>query len=1090
MSGRIGRFLISVWFLGIGFFAFAQTETKVHGVVLDANTQEPLPGANVSVKGTTVGTVTNAKGQFEFMVRQAPPVVVVVSFLGYENQEIGVEGPNGITVLLKEEVNLLNSVVVVGYGVQKRSDLTGALTQITEDQLKQRPVQNIVEGLQGKTSGVDITSNLRPGEVGSIRIRGNRSINASNEPLYVVDGIPLSASQVGAINPNDIASVEILKDASATAIYGSRGANGVILITYKEGKSGQLTVNYDGSYMLSKIHSTTDWMGSGQLLDWQRSAHINGGTYTGKYGTAPDPDFDIQTFGGGEEYGEAGIRTAYAWNEDGTVKLRQATAKEIAGGYAEWVPVYQPDKMFNQNWTSLVSRTGLTQNHQLGLSSGNERSKFYMSAGYLDQEGVLTDQDYERYSLNLKGEVKPKKWLSIGMSLNGVSSVQNYGTSENSSNTGAKDSYGQALALMPYARAYDDGGNILNTNKEGLSAHNVLLNIKNSQNEHKLLSVLGNAFAEVRFAPWLRYNLKIGSQFSNSEYGSFYGSDYTNPFSAVGTAPLVGYNSHAKSYFWTVDNLVYVDKRFNNHQVGLTLLYSAQESKSNSINIRSQSLTFPTAKWYNLAANDEGVPMSYGTGYSRSSMLSYMGRLNYAFRSKYLLTTSVRWDGASVLADGHKWEAFPSAAVAWKLEEESFLADVDWIRQLKLRLGWGVTGNSSVSAYSTGGSIIGAAYVFNETQYTGYKSATMPNDKLSWEKTSQYNIGLDFSVIRGRISGTIDAYKSRTDDLLMTQSIPPVLGYSSVLTNVGATENRGIEVSVSTVNIKTRDFEWRTDFNWSTNKEKIIELASGKVDDSANGWYIGQPISVMRDYKYERLWQNTESDLRLIELYKKIGGITAIPGQVKIKDQELVQVDGSVAGAKSVTLDSGETVTYLDNGFGTINDDDKEILGSSRPDWIAGIVNTFNYKNFELSFFVNARIGALYYGALQTYGRRVENDVWSPANTGGEFPQPTTASFTNYNYTRNYTNGSLVAVRNISLAYEVPDDVLKKIGIGRLQVYAQVLNPWIFGGEAVKLGLNTDDITGWDTTSGAQSGGQTANTILVRSTVFGVRLTL
>ena len=269
-----------------------------------------------------------------------------------------------------------------------------------------------------------------------------------------------------------------------------------------------------------------------------------------------------------------------------------------------------------------------------------------------------------------------------------------------------------------------------------------------------------------------------------------------------------------------------------------------------------------------------------------------------------------------------------------------------------------------------------------------------------------------------------------------------------------------------------------------------MELANGKTDDSANGWYIGQPISVMRDYKYDRLWQNTPEDLRLIELYKKTGNITAIPGQVKIKDQDLVIVPAGTTGSKSVTLASGEVVNYLDNGFGKIDDSDKQILGSNRPKWVGGLTNTFNYKSWELSFFAYARIGNLYYGALQSFGRRVENDTWSATNTDAKFPQPTTASFTNYNYTRNYTSGSLVAIRNIALSYNLSAKALKKYNINRLQVYAQVLNPFIFGGEAVKLGLNPDDVTGWDSAAGAQSGGQTANTILNRSVVFGLRLGL
>jgi TonB-linked SusC/RagA family outer membrane protein len=1058
----------------------SQGNVVIRGKVIDSSNSETIIGANVLVRDApNLGAVTDVDGLFNLSVASLP-VTVVVSYIGYKAQEISiVERSSGvITVYLSPDFNSLDEVVVVGYGKQRKSDLTGALSRISEEQIRERPIQNVVQALQGKASGVDITSNLRPGTVGEVRIRGNRSINASNEALYVVDGIPLS-SNISAINPNDIASVEILKDASATAIYGSRGANGVILISLKEGKQGRVSINYDASFSFDQLHSTTDWMSSGDLLNWQRQSHINGGTYTGKYGSAPDPDFDIQKFGGGEEYGINSIKTAYVWNEDGSVALRDATPQEIAGGYAEKVPVYNPGNMFDQHWADLITRTGLNQNHQLSLSAGTDKSRVYLSLGYLDQQSALIDQDYKRYSLNIKGDITPRRWLTIGLALNGTYSKQNYGIAENTANSGAKDSYGQALALMPYARAYDDDGNILNTNRVGLSAHNPLLNFENATNEHLLHSLLSNTYAEVRFTPWLKYNVRFGAQFAAVEYGSAYGANYTNPFSAVGTAPLVAYNDHDKRFSWTLENLLFLEKQFSIHNVGITLLQSSQEDKNTGINIRSQDVTFPTSLWYNLAENGVGKPMGYGTSFSRAALSSYMGRINYALLNKYLLTATGRWDGSSVLAEGHKWEFFPSLALAWKLENEEFLKDIQWLDQLKLRYGWGVTGNSSVRAYSTSGSIKAAAYVFNETQYSGYKSESMPNQELGWEKTAQHNLGLDFSILENRISGTAEVYQAETNDLLMSQSIPPVLGYNSIQTNIGKTKNDGFELSISSLNINGKKFKWRTDFNWATNNEEILELANGKVDDAANGWYIGYPIRVFRDYKYERLWQDDDQDSRLIELYKKIGNITVLPGQAKVKDQELVIVPSGTPDSKSVTLNSGEVVTYLDNGFGKIDDNDKEILGSNRPDWVAGLTNTFNYRDFEFGFFVYAKVGNLYNDGMQTYGRRVETDVWSPANKGAKYPQPTTASFTSYNSSLNYVDATLIALRYVSLSYNIPKKILHNYQVNNVQLYGQVLNPFIWGGEAVKVGLNTDDQTG-----------QTANTILNRSFVVGIRIEL
>jgi TonB-linked SusC/RagA family outer membrane protein len=1077
------------WLLSGVTAAAAQPGVLITGKVLDERTKSVAVGATVRVAGSAQGVIVGPDGGFSFTVPSLP-ASFEASLLGYRTLALDVyEAPaEPLIIYLVEDYNALSEVVVVGYGTQKKSDLTGALSRVSEAQIREQPVQNILQALQGKAAGVDVTSNLRPGGVGNVRIRGTRSITASNAPLYVVDGIPLSADEAVAINPNDIASTEILKDASATAIYGSRGANGVILIGLKEGAKGKVSIGYDASFSFSKIHSTTEWMSSGELLDWQRQAHINGGTYTGNYGTAPDPDFDVLKFGGGEQYGDNNIKSAYAWNADGSVQLRPATPDEIAGGYAAEVPVYQPDKMFDQHWTDLVSRTGVTQNHQLSLAAGSELSRLYLSLGYLNQEGALIDQDYRRYSLNLKGDITPRKWLTAGLSLSAIKSLQSYGVAENTANNGGKDSYSQALALAPYASAYDENGNILNANHVGLSEHNVLLNINNAVNEHALLSTLANTFAEVRFTPWLKYTVRFGAQYSNREYGSFYGPEYTNPFTAIGTAPNTGYNQHSKRFSWTLENLLQLDKQLGIHSIGATLLQESQESVANGINVRGYNVTFPSSLWYALQENANSTVQG-GTSYSRSALLSYMGRINYAVLNRYLLTATGRWDGASVLASGHKWEFFPSLAVAWKLEQERFLQNARWIDQLKLRYGWGIVGNAAVSPYTTSGSIGTAVYVFNETITSGYKSSVMPNAGLGWEKTLQHNLGVDFSILQ-RISGSVEVYKAYTSDLLLSRSILPVVGYESITANIGKTQNRGVEVTLSTVNIKNKNFGWTTDLQWSYNKEEIVELADGERDDAANGWYIGYPISVFRDYRYERLWQDNADDARLIELYKKIGNITAIPGQVKVKDQELIVVSEGADGAKSVTLESGEVVTYLDNGFGKIDDDDREILGSIRPDWIAGLTNTLNYKNLEFSFFLHARAGGLYYGALQTLGRRVEADTWSPENTGAKFPQPTTAPFSSYSEARSYTDGTLVSLRYVSLGYTVPKKYLNRYRIASLQVYGQVQNPYIWGGEAVKVGLNTDDTVGWDTKAGASSGGQTANTILVRSFVIGLRVGL
>ena len=1062
---------------------WAQSIT-VKGTVKDAS--GPMPGVSVTVEGTTIGTATNGDGSYTLNV-PSKNSVLKFNFLGYSDQMITVGNQTVIDVTMTEDATDIEEVVVVGYGTVKKSDLTGAVTQVSEKTIKERPVQNALQAMQGKATGVDITTNSRPGELGEIRIRGNRSINASNDPLYVVDGIPLASGSMADINPNDIASMEILKDASATAIYGSRGANGVVLISTKKGKAGRVSINYDGSISFTKIHSLTDWMNAGELLDWERTARVNAGTYGGSYGTAPDPTRDLSLFMGNQGYMKTVLDKAYQPNPDGTYAMRPATEAEKAMGYADQVPVYDASKLPTTNWTDLATRTAKTQIHQISMSAGSDKSTLYMSVAYLNQQSPMKDQDYQRYTFNMNGEVQATKWLKMGMSMQGMYSLQNYGFIKNSSNTVAKDSYGQALNLLPYAPAFDENGDLLIVD-QGPSMHNIVRNMGSATNEMRTYSFMNSSFAEVQLLPWLKYRLNFGAQFRNTREGAFHSNEFTNPTGFQSTSPGVGYNNHQQRLSWTLENLLYADKTWGNHTLGVTLLQSAQKNRTEGINIRAYNIVYRTSKWYDLGNSDRSQ-LSWGSNYTTNALTSYMGRINYNFKSRYLLTVTGRWDGASVLAKGNKWDFFPSAALAWRIDQENWMKKVDWVNQLKLRVGYGVTGNSAVGAYGTTGSMRSSNYVFNGVEVKGGKSEVMPNKDLGWEKTAQYNVGLDFGVLNNRISGTLEFYQSNTSDLLMPRALPQPTGFTTVTANIGKTRNTGFEVSLTTVNIQKKDFRWTTDWSFSTNKEEIVELVDGKVDMKSNGWFIGQPIAVMRDYKFDRLWQNTPEDQRLMEIYGKIGSkLATAAGQAKIVDQPFIEVPKGTEGSKTVKLDSGEEVTYMDNGFGTINDDDMMILGSNRPKWVGGLTNTFSYKNWQLNFFIYARMGNLYYGRMQTYGRRVEKDVWSETNPGGKYPQPnSTSKVGDYNYTMNFAKGNMVAVRNIALAYNVPQTFLNKLNMSSAQIYVQLNNPWVFGGDLVKTGINPDDVKGWNSVSDAKMGGQSNNTILMRSYVIGLR---
>lgn len=1083
-------FLLLLLFLIANVYGFAQSKA-ISGIVLDSN-NEPVMGANVSISGTTNGTITDLDGNFT-LKNVSSDAKLKVSYIGFLTQTISLNGQSSIKILLKEDSNTLDEVVVVGYGTQKKSDVTGALVSITEKQIKQRPVENALQAMQGKAPGVDITTNSRPGQLGEVRIRGVRSINAGNDPLYVVDGIPLTAGSVADINPNDIASMEILKDASSTAIYGSRGANGVILISTKKGKSGKCSVNYDGTVTFSRINSVTDWMGSGELLDWQRSAYINGGTYGGAYGNAPDPSRDRSLFFGTDSYMDRIVRTAYKLNDDGTPVLRTATQDELDKGYAAQVPVYNSSDLYNQNWTNLITRTGITNNHQISLSSGTDKSTLYMSFAYLNQKSPMKDQDYERFTVNINGDITPTKWLKVGMGLNATHSIQNYGMVSNSSNSVAKDSYGLSLGMMPYAPAYDDNGKVLNPGV-GVSWHNLLVDINQGTNETRNYGAMFSSYAEITFFPWLKWRTNFGAQYRNSRVGSYYGEDYTNPYQFDSTAPGVAYDSQTQNMSWTLENLIYINKTFNKiHSFGLTLMQSAEKYRTEGLSDRAYEVTYPTSMWYDIGDSNTSKTTA-GSSLSQEQRTSYMARINYSLMDRYLLTLTGRYDGASMLAKGNKWDFFPSAALGWRIDQENFIKNIKWISSLKLRLGYGVTGNASVSPYSTSGTMtssqssipFGTGNVTTNT--VGAKANVMPNKNLSWEKTAATNIGIDFGFLNGRISGSAEVYQANTYDLLMSRSLPAVVGYVSLQDNIGKTRNKGFELSLSTVNVKTRNFTWQTDFTFSMNKEEIRELAGGKVDDTANGWFIGKPIDEVWTYKYDRLWQNTDQDKEQMAIYKA-NGLTFIPGQAKVRDQEYIPVAVGTDNSTTVTLADGSTRTFLNNGFGTLDSKDYKFLGSFRPKWVGGLNTTLTYKNWSLNTFIYARMGNLYYGLTQTYGRRKESNVWSATNPGGKYPQPTTQTFSNYNGYMGYTHGNMVMVRNIGLSYTIPNDFLKKLNMSSAQIYCQVTNPFLFGGELVNAGINPDDTTGWDSKTSATNyvGGQTNNTAIIRSYVLGLR---
>jgi len=989
--------------LAIG--AMAQSKS-VSGTVLD-KAGESVIGASVVVKGTTIGTTTGVDGKFTL---QSVPNngTLEVSFLGYKTVEVAVNGRTAFEVVLEEDAAQLDEVVVVGYGVMKKSDVTGAVARVTSEELTKRPVNNAFEAMQGKIAGVDITSSERPGTLGSVRIRGERSITASSSPLYVVDGVPLSAGGIETINPRDIESIDVLKDASSTAIYGSRGANGVILVTTKRGKAGQLSLNYSGTVTLEKLIDKSPSMSASDYITWRRWAYHNSNEELYPRGDEPNYAKD-QDYFSGDDWALANINKGW---EGGS---------------------WDGSKVSNTDWADMVTQTGVTHEHTISGSAGNETAQAFFSVGYLNNQGTQKGQEYERYNFAMSVDLQVKPWFKLGGSINGSWSVQDYGYSRTgqSSSSGPVDVYNASKALPRYTVPYDAQGDII-TNPGGstTNAYTVIDEWKKSKDNRQTFRALGSFYGLFDFGKmWqplegLTYKISFGPDFRHYRQGIFISKD---------SAVKMGSKNYAKQgtnryLAWTLDNQINYNRTFNKHTVGVTLLQTASKFSNESNSQSANAIPNEQFEWYNMGSVDITDAATYGagmgTGLSENQLTSYMARVNYSFDNRYLLTVSGRYDGASVLAKGNKWSFFPSAALGWRIDQEQFMQDASWINQLKLRVGFGATGNAAVGAYKTLGLIqdffvpFGATavpgYATNEPYYTS-GSVQMANKELGWEKTTQYNYGVDFDFFDGRIGGTLDVYHSKTTDLLLNMTIPTLTGFSSTLANIGATKNFGVDLSLNLVAVRTKNFEWISTINAAYQKDEIVELANGKQDDIGNKWFIGESINVHFGIENDGLWQYGDEE----EMAKfNANGEDFEPGKVKPVDQ---------------------------NGDYKIDDSDRKILGNKNPKFVLGWSNTFAWKGLELGIEMYGRFGYMVSagaeGQLGMYNQR-EIDYWTPDNPNADYQKPiySQSGGDAYSSLLGLKKASFLKLRNISIGYNFNQKTLKKIGIASLKVYAQARN--------------------------------------------------
>ena len=970
----------------------------VKGQVTDKN-GDAVIGATVKVKDAQTGTVTDFNGNFSLSVQKAGSIVV--SYIGYLTKEVAFTPGQSLNITIEEDATALDEVVVVGYGVQKKSDVTGSVTSINKDRLSKLPVTNVLQAVQGAAAGVTISQGSSiPGDAPSALVRGRNSINAGTGPYIVVDGIPISKSggSLNDINPGDIESMEILKDASATAIYGTNGANGVILITTKHGKDGKPSVSYNGYIGFENFAKKMDF--------------CNGAQITQRY-----KDYVAQNPG----------ETMY----NDYVKNQNEADAQAAGKETDWL-------------YDMVSQTGIIQDHNVTVNGGADKIKYFISGDYMSQKGVLKGFNYKRYSLRMNIDADVTDYLKIG--------TNSYIVSHN--RDGGRVNFLMAEAMSPYGKVYEDDGSycIYPMYTESLF-FNPMRDV-NQDHERRQWNINLNAYADINFGNiWkplegLSYKFNFGYSFVPRRENYYNGAEQNDQNG-------YGYIFNAETQSRTVENILTYAKDIKKHHFDITLLYASSRKKYHDNTATGAKFINDELLWHNLGGGATQTAKSYTDLYKT---VSQMGRLNYSYDSRYLFTFTVRRDGSSVFGSDNKYGTFPSIALGWNIANEKFMEKVDWLNNLKLRLSYGKAGNEAIGVYETLAKMSNAALTMDGQSATAlYPSSRMGNSGLGWETTKTFNIGIDFGILNNRINGNIDFYTSKTTDLLLQRNLPKISGYSNVYMNMGETANKGLEITINSKNIVTKDFTWGTSLVWSWNKNEIKDLYGDKQDDLGNRWFIGEPISVIYDYVMEGIWQKDE-----IERGDHLNhDPQAQPGDVKLADL---------------------------NGDGKITPEgDKKIQGQTTPKWIGGMTNTFTYKNLSLSIFIQTvqglkRNNSLLAMASDEMGRRnstTEIGYWTESNPTNEYRSLSkTSNRWGYGFPR---SAAFTRIKDITLSYQFPAQICNMLHLNALTVYASGRNLFTF-----------TDWKGWDPESDITQrgwGGYENNYPMTKSMVFGLNVT-
>ena len=990
-----GRFIVLTKD-GAGYVSSASQQQKLTGKITDKNGQ-PLPGVAIVIKGTSRGVVTDMDGKYN-LINIPANATIQVSFIGMTTQEVFVGNKHEINIKMQDSAIDIDEVVAIGYGTSKKSDLTGSVSSLDSKQLTKSNKVNISQALQGQIAGVDIhTLNGKPGGGFSINIRGNSVItnnNASSKdgisddpdddlstPLYVVDGIYFD--NIDMLNLADIEKMNVLKDASATAIYGSRGANGVVIISTKNGIEGEAQVSYEGTFGFKNAVNRPDMFTGDEYVafvsdvlrgkQWRNTINEGNGTVEG-------------------------------W-----------TATNINTS-SEFQSELERDNVANHNYTDWAGdylKTGISTSHSVNLSGGKDGFVYNASVAYLHDGGIMGDEGYDRYNAATSISKKfDKKW-QVGLKTNFAYSNQE---------AGSRELFRSTLRLVPTVSSTDPetGDIILFPDAQDSRFLNPYYEAeqKSWKDQTRRTELMANFFVDYNPSEWFNFKSTFApniSYYRNGEYRGLLTKSSRNTPSLV----RAYYNTaNTVSYTWdNVANFNYNIKK--GHNLKATLISSLYYNQNEGSNIEARNFDVDSYSFYNTGAGTD--VRTYGSFYQKQTIASFAARLNYNIKERYLFTVTGRYDGSSKLAEGNKWQFFPSAAFGWRMSEEDFMKEIDWLSNLKLRLSYGESGNdNTVSPYSSMAFLGTANYLDGDNLLKGKYVNGLSNSDLGWEISHEYNLGLDYGFFGNRINGSIDLYHKRTDNSIFARELYSLTGYSSAVGNYGSVINKGVEFSINSRNIMTNNFSWTTNLNFAKNVNKIDKI-EGDLDYIIYGEHgilkVGEPVDAVYAYEDAGIWQMDEIN--------EAAKYNAVPGQQKFVDQ---------------------------NNDGLINESDKTVIGSRSPDWTAGITNSFTYKDFDLSFMIYTRQGVKghseFYQNFAPYGEdgakfnRLALNYWTPENQDGDIAIPGVGYYADWNY----EDMSFVKVGNIGFGYKLPEFLLNKVGINSVRLSLDVQNPFTFTG--------------------------------------------